>query len=554
LIGVAVHPDWTTTAYNNVASCFGAAHWLGMSIFRGGTPESSATVTWLDKAELRGFKLLVSGSELTIPDSAWLADLETQVQAHPGVIMAVEGRNEPDIFWNEGGDPYTGTPRDNHMTDREVGEEWYEYAARYQTAVWDLTRSSSVPEVAALPILGSCIGHPFDTQVAADARANPTTGKCNVANAHYYPGTGTGNLTDVNEAFDLARDFAGLSSGAALWVTETGYSTTAVSDAFAAANYPGLLDFFLEDATNPATNVFCYQLVDDGLGEGWGLWSSAFVSKQMAAAVRTYTGGPSYTKFYFPSTTAGAPAVTPALDDWWTHQRSGWDRRKLSLTKMDTSFATTSTTRSASADENWVHSQFVSDALPTGLALSTDGTVISGSIRGFEGSSSHNSGVRAVVKVVSNDGNTVRAVLFDPVNESGNNNLAEFATSATGRRLAQGGYADEGLLHTGYTTVSGDRLVVEVGVHHDSSGTGTPAGTLEFGDPSATGDLPEESVTTQLVPWVGLNVSLVVDVDVSATGGVATAAGGTVTGEGEWPPPGSPQRVSRFAMTSTVRW
>jgi hypothetical protein len=97
------------------------------------------------------------------------------------------------------------------------------------------------------------------------------------------------------------------------------------------------------------------------------------------------------------------------------------------------------------------------------------------------------------VRVVSEDGNTVRAVLRVPIS----GNPTEFINNAT-HRNQRCSTTFIGLA-TGYTTVLGDRLVVEIG-YQDNSGT-SPEASAKWGE-NAT-DLPEnDTQTTDGAGWI----------------------------------------------------
>jgi hypothetical protein len=98
------------------------------------------------------------------------------------------------------------------------------------------------------------------------------------------------------------------------------------------------------------------------------------------------------------------------------------------------------------------------------------------------------------VSIVSQDGNTVRATIRSKVSEG-----TELATALTNRFLST-------TLSAGYTTVSGDRLVVEFSVVGTPVGAGGVQGhnaSLRFGGSGAT-DLPENDTSTSTTenPWI----------------------------------------------------
>jgi hypothetical protein len=98
------------------------------------------------------------------------------------------------------------------------------------------------------------------------------------------------------------------------------------------------------------------------------------------------------------------------------------------------------------------------------------------------------------VKVVSRDGTTIRSTLIALGNAA---SVVEWNTAM--RNLT---FLNATVSAANYTTVAGDRLVLEVG-HDDSAGTSV-SGTLRFGVTGQTGDLAannEIETTTTLRPW-----------------------------------------------------
>ena len=133
-------------------------------------------------------------------------------------------------------------------------------------------------------------------------------------------------------------------------------------------------------------------------------------------------------------------------------------------------------------------------ALPTGTVF-TSGDAFDYCLQGLEAHANNNLQVQVWMGVYSNDGSTLRATLRSKILEG-----LELATSLTSRYFS-------GTLSGSYTTVAGDRLVVEVSV----SGTPTSGGgvqghnaSLRFGNDGAGGDLAENDTQTgtTLNPWI----------------------------------------------------
>lgn len=188
-----------------------------------------------------------------------------------------------------------------------------------------------------------------------------------------------------------------------------------------------------------------------------------------------------------------APSVSPAIQSYSHDQGS---RRRLTTTDSST-LATSAYDPDGGAHEvagDSHHIQFVSNPMESGITF-TSGNTIKMSIQGTESTANANLFVQLFVSVVSEDGSTVRRTLRAKVADG-----TEMATSLTNRfhSTTQDG-AD-------YTTVTGDRLVVEISV------TGTPGGSgnnnhnasLRWGGSGAGGDLPENDTETgtTLNPWI----------------------------------------------------
>lgn len=195
-----------------------------------------------------------------------------------------------------------------------------------------------------------------------------------------------------------------------------------------------------------------------------------------------------------------APAVSPTLQSY-SHTSSYPDPpgnvRKL-LTSDSSTLATTAYTPDG-ADHlvagDSLHCQFVSAPLASGIAF-TNGDTIKCAVQGLEAHTSNNLFLQLYVSVVSEDGATVRRVLRSKVADG-----TEFTASITNRFLST---TQDGAT---YTTVTGDRLVVEFSV------TGTPAGSggvqghnasLRWGGSGAGGDNGENDTDTgaTLNPWI----------------------------------------------------
>lgn len=189
-----------------------------------------------------------------------------------------------------------------------------------------------------------------------------------------------------------------------------------------------------------------------------------------------------------------APGVSPALQSY-THSQG--TRRILKLS--DSSALTTSAYTPDGSDHlvagDAQHIQFVSEPLAAGIVF-TNSDVIKYCLQALEAHAGNNLQIQLFVSVVSQDGGTVRRVLRSKILEG-----FELATSLTSRfhSTTQDGAS--------YTTVLGDRLVVEYSVSGTPTGAGGVQGhnsSIRWGNNGAGGDLLENDTQTgtTLNPWI----------------------------------------------------
>lgn len=227
-------------------------------------------------------------------------------------------------------------------------------------------------------------------------------------------------------------------------------------------------------------------------------------------------------RFRLPS--SGSAAVSPAFGTW-THNQSV--RRPLP-TSDSTALASQAYTPDAAdhaGDGSSMHVQFVSDALTTGTVFSV-GNNIQIVLQGLEPNTGCNQFLEWEVKVVSNDGATLRQTLLRMRDNT------EFTASLLSRAENEAGGST---VQNAYTTVSGDRLVVEIGCGGSPGGGGGTQGhnaTLRFGSDGAGGDLAlnDSQSGTTLNPWIEIETTEAATELVIADGAQAqTADGVTLT-------------------------
>jgi hypothetical protein len=103
---------------------------------------------------------------------------------------------------------------------------------------------------------------------------------------------------------------------------------------------------------------------------------------------------------------------------------------------------------------------------------------------------------QTVIRVVSNDGTTVRGTL---IASNGGALSNEFAASLTNRYFPLGGSTAPGSVNA----LDGDRIVIEVGYRKHENATSLRSGTLSFGAVSGgTDNADDETGTAANVPWI----------------------------------------------------
>jgi hypothetical protein len=183
-----------------------------------------------------------------------------------------------------------------------------------------------------------------------------------------------------------------------------------------------------------------------------------------------------------------APAVSPALQSY-THNAPSTVRRQL-LTSDASALATFAYAPDGAdhiAAGDALLGQFVSDPMVSGIAF-TSADVIKFAVQCLEANAGNNGALQCWAGVYSEDGTTLRRELRAKISEG-----TEMATTLTNRFLSttQGGAT--------YTTVAGDRLVVEfsaVGTPVASGGVQGHNASIRLGGDGAGGDAPENDTDT----------------------------------------------------------
>lgn len=541
--GAVVHPSYSNTVYGNYNNVTGACLYLGVQSTRGvdlitstsNTTRQPLAQQWVSKCHQKGLTTLADPGHVWVPTDEFGDYLEELDAAYPGTIIAVEGLNEPDLFWS----------RSWFAKDRINGETWQEYAKRYQDAIWYQVRTRK--GLNHIKVLGPCIGHPTPSAPGGNnypaALTLPMQNNCDVANLHWYPGQATGTAPttpgtqrydELVQAFADCRAYSGLTANAEVWVTECGIdspthttdyfgTTTGLSQAETEVNFPAFVDALTSvtaQLPNPATNIYIYQLVDDGQPTDFplrfGMFNGAWAIKEQGRQYRLVTGAssPTFSKWYLPSTNSDAFSITPAVSAEWLYQEPGWQRRKLRRTAEGSAMTSEMLHPPSASLRRVLSSQYISEPLTAGQIITTDDQ-INGALIARQDSAGWDGSLRTCVKIVSRDGLTVRTILYTSIGDPADvNNVSEVNTSATlfgGRSLPWGAFAVPRYVQNEYITQSGDRLVLEIGAYWPAVGGGRHM-DIAYGDAlNASDHALSESTNINLAdfrPWFGITVDL----------------------------------------------
>lgn len=209
-------------------------------------------------------------------------------------------------------------------------------------------------------------------------------------------------------------------------------------------------------------------------------------------------------RFYLAAT--GAADISPAFDAGWGYTSEA-TRIQFSNAKGVQAVAAGTLIGPHTAGQLALDRQYVTTDLGAGLTFTNGVDTMKCQILMLEGANTDNEDLPKIkVYVVDNAGTTIRATLFALA--SGVTNT-ELATTFRNVQFMNGlsGAGNAGVVAATYTTVSGDRLVIEVGYTGSGAQT-TPEFQGKYGDLVATSDLPEDqTTTTDGVPWFEITYS-----------------------------------------------
>lgn len=202
------------------------------------------------------------------------------------------------------------------------------------------------------------------------------------------------------------------------------------------------------------------------------------------------------TRLYFSATRV--PSQSPGFAAW-TRTSEGI-RRIMEDTKDGSTLASTTfwANTSPNANETCLAVQFISPPMTVGIAFGLTDT-IKCVVRTLESGTNDNINRAPICLKVVDDSGATQATLLSLAHVGPSTTEWDNST-LTNRRLADGD-----LLLAIYTTVAGDRLVLEIGGQVSSAGGNTVTGTMQIGSSSGT-DLAENE-TDQLAnnPWMELS-------------------------------------------------
>lgn len=220
------------------------------------------------------------------------------------------------------------------------------------------------------------------------------------------------------------------------------------------------------------------------------------------------------TRFYLPRN--GAAAVSVAADAAWNDVASVIERPAVTA-KTATSGASVPAGGAGGPSENVLCGRFISDP----LAAQTVSGMVKGQVMCLEFDGASNARSQLVMRVVSNDGLTVRGTL---VAAQAAALSSEWAVGLRNRKAPLAALSPVAV--TPVVAQSGDRIVIEVGALVGDNGVDTVE--MSFSD-NQVSDLPEDetSLSTAGDPWIEISANLfAVAVTHGGTGiGVGMAAG-----------------------------
>lgn len=198
------------------------------------------------------------------------------------------------------------------------------------------------------------------------------------------------------------------------------------------------------------------------------------------------------TRFYLPST--GTADISTSTASTWEVTDVSFTRREMSPTKLSSAVEEQQLTEDIvnSADQDWLFRQYVSNPI---AAQTISAQQVKLQIRGNESASGNNMAVSWLVKIVSNNGGTLRGTLVGHRRDN-----LELAVSVS-EPLTYTNRGDN-VTSTAVTAEDGDRIILEIGTGGNPAVSAGHASGLVFNDDNAT-DLGENNTDTAAFnPWL----------------------------------------------------
>lgn len=201
------------------------------------------------------------------------------------------------------------------------------------------------------------------------------------------------------------------------------------------------------------------------------------------------------TRLYFSN--AQNSAVNPSFEAWGENSEAV--RRKLLTAKESGEVQTLGSRIGWTVGQTQLDRQYVSPPMDSGISFLAGTVKLQLACREF--ATGDNSVPRMALKIVNRAGDTTQQVLLSIANYG---TTTEFINNATLRNAI---YANSDVFVGAYTTVDGDRLVLEIGFT-DNSGA-SPEAQARYGANSGTADHGEnDTETTSLVPWIEVSPTI----------------------------------------------
>lgn len=224
------------------------------------------------------------------------------------------------------------------------------------------------------------------------------------------------------------------------------------------------------------TPVFSqYKIVD---GTSTQTWTASWVNSADSASGTITIAMQKKATLYLPSSSS-TPAISPSVDSGW-EKSSDLDRLLATTTKGSTALTSITSIKDVSNTAyDIVRRQYIYGPL---AAQTIQGSVVAW-VRTSQSSTNADASSQISIRVVSNDGNTVRGTALALSNSALSN---EWSTSLTSRAFPLG---VNPTVMTPVEAQAGDYLVMEFGVRGREASTNSRTFTWNFGD-AATSNIP----------------------------------------------------------------